>query len=162
MTTGRINQIAFVSFFRKKSGWGGRRQRPRKSGSLAPCDIFFLLQPQLMPGNRTCNRTVFRLQTHCPSRERGLCETSRVSVLGTLSNADNPRPKAARHRHGLSRERSSDLVGPLPGSLPTGLDHTRPWEPFLAFRLFCASTLMLHIYSPGEMLRKFPTALFLC
>ena len=137
MTTGRINQIAFISSKKAIRRSGQRRQRPRVSGSEAPCDN---ISTQLMTG-RANNRTIFRMPTHCSLRERGLYETSRVTVLGKCFRTHIPLDQG-----NSLRTRSTHLNGPLPGSQPVRLDHTRPWEPFFAFLLFCESTLMLHIY----------------
>ena len=162
MTTGRINQIAsestgmiatcsfpLIERCRETTLW------PPEDGKCGSPVIFASIQSSRSGPNRyTFHRTFFRLPTHCSSRERGLCETCRISVLG---NALAPIPStqnATRFGHVQSATRL--LIGdPFHAGktcLSVGTDrqnHTRPRGPLIAFNIFCRVNVSPHIYSLG-------------
>ena len=166
MTTGRINQIAFNTNVCERAA---ERRGDAPASRLPPrCKGDSALEQERIRSDLRCNvspsptstrrrdaprstdKTVFRLPILCSSRERDLCETSRVSVLGMRSRCKSPRPEASRfgHVHDVEQRRPTQQ-GSLPGSLYRApRPHTAERTVLRCYALlytFCASALTLHI-----------------
>ena len=121
---------------------GRRRQRPmEKSGSNAPCDFLFKSNTAscLLYAHNHRSDPISECRPTAHRESGASARPSRASVLRECFRTVSRRTQATRYGHVQRRHavaRTTQDFGPLPGSLSSRRDHTRPNEPDCAFQTF--------------------------